>query len=70
MTGLPRVSRRASLKNPGIGALRVSVQAQAGRVVLSGHARSQAEKDKAGSLARGVADVKEVRNEIVVRPPG
>jgi osmotically-inducible protein OsmY len=38
-----------------------------GTVQLSGFATSQAEKDKAAMVARGVPEVRDVRNNIVVR---
>ena len=37
-------------------------------VQLSGFAKSQAEKDRAESIARNTQHVREVRNSIVVRP--
>ena len=39
-----------------------------GIVQLSGFAKSQAEKDRAESIARNTKHVREVRNSIVVRP--
>ncbi len=39
-----------------------------GIVQLSGFAKSQAEKDSAGSIARSVKGVTEVRNSLVVQP--
>lgn len=56
-------------EDPAVGAMRLQVETLKGTVQLSGFATSQAEKDKAGALARGVADVKEVRNDIIVRAP-
>ena len=47
--------------------MRIQVEALKGTVQLAGFATSQAEKDRAGQLARGVPDVKEVRNNIIVR---
>lgn len=57
-------------EDAAVAAMHLSVRTEGGVVQLSGSARSQADKDKAGALARGVADVREVRNDIVVRPPG
>jgi osmotically-inducible protein OsmY len=52
-----------------VSAMRIQVEALKGTVQLAGFATSQAEKDRAGQIARGVPDVKEVRNNIIVRPP-
>lgn len=54
-------------EDPGVSAMRIQVETLNGTVQLSGFAASQAEKDKAGQLARGVPDVKDVRNNIIVR---
>ncbi len=51
----------------GVSAMRIQVETLNGTVQLSGFAASQAEKDKAGQVARSVSDVKEVRNNIIVR---
>lgn len=50
-----------------VSATRIQVETLNGTVQLSGFATTQTEKDKAGALARGVPDVKEVRNNIMVR---
>jgi len=52
-----------------VSAMRIQVEALKGTVQLAGFATSQAEKDRAGQLARSTPDVKEVRNNIIVRPP-
>jgi len=54
-------------EDTGVSAMRIQVETLNGTVQLSGFAASQTEKDKAGQLARGVPDVKEVRNNIIVR---
>jgi osmotically-inducible protein OsmY len=46
----------------------ISVETMKGEVLLSGFVKTQAEKDRAGTLARGVKGVTSVRNDIVVRP--
>lgn len=56
-------------QDPGVSAMRIEVKTLQGTVELSGFATSQAEKDRAAELARAVPDVKEVRNNITVRPP-
>ena len=55
-------------EDPGVSAMRIQVEALKGTVQLAGFATSQAEKDRAGQLARAVPDVKDVRNNIIVRP--
>jgi hyperosmotically inducible periplasmic protein len=54
-------------EDTSVSAMRIQVETLNGTVQLSGFATSQAEKDKAGQLARGVPDVKDVRNNIIVR---
>ena len=56
-------------EDPTVSAMRIQVEALNGTVQLAGFATSQAEKDRAGQLARGTPDVKEVRNNIIVKPP-
>ena len=61
-----RVKARMA-EDPDVSAMRIQVETLNGTVQLSGFAASQAEKDKAGTLARGVPDVRDVRNNIIVR---
>lgn len=51
-----------------VAATSISVETLNGTVQLSGFAKSQAEKDRAESIARSTKGVREVRNSIVVRP--
>ena len=51
-----------------VSAAAISVETLNGTVQLSGFAKSQAEKDRAESIARTTKHVREVRNSIVVRP--
>lgn len=46
----------------------ISVETLNGTVMLSGFAKSAAERSTAETLARGVNGVKDVKNQIVVRP--
>ena len=55
-------------EDPGVSAMRIQVEALKGTVQLAGFATSQTEKDRAGQIARAVPDVKEVRNNIIVKP--
>lgn len=57
-------------EDTSVSAMRIQVETLNGTVQLSGFAATQAEKDKAAQLARAVPDVKEVRNNIIVRAPG
>ena len=50
-----------------VSAMRIGVETLNGSVQLSGFATSQAEKDRAASIARAVPDVRAVQNNIVVR---
>ena len=52
----------------GVPVSAISVETLKGEVLLSGFVKTQAEKDRAGTLARGVKGVTSVRNDIVVRP--
>ncbi|MDB5845469.1 MAG: transport-associated protein [Polaromonas sp.] len=51
-----------------VSATSISVETLNGTVQLSGFAKSGAEKMQAENIARGVTNVKSVRNDIVVRP--
>ena len=51
-----------------VSAMSISVETLNGTVQLSGFAKSAAEKAQAENIARGVRNVKSVRNDIVVRP--
>ena len=50
------------------GGLSINVDTLNGAVALSGFAKSQAEKDAAGQIAATTKGVREVRNNLVVRP--
>jgi osmotically-inducible protein OsmY len=50
------------------GGLSINVDTLNGTVALSGFAKSQAEKDQAGRIAASTRGVREVRNNLVVRP--
>lgn len=51
-----------------VSASSISVETLNGVVMLSGFAKNSTEKSTAESIARGVNNVKSVRNEIAVRP--
>jgi hyperosmotically inducible protein len=54
--------------DPRANATALEVETLRRVVQLSGYAKSQTEKDRAGDLARDVEGVKEVRNDIIVDP--
>ena len=51
-----------------VNAVAISVETLKGTVQLSGFAKSQAEKNRAGEVARSVKGVTEVRNSLIVKP--
>ena len=57
-------------EDAAVSAMRIQVEALQGTVQLAGFATSPSEKDRAGQLARAVPGVKEVRNNIIVKPAG
>lgn len=61
---------KAKLANdPVASAANISVKTiEGGEVQLSGFAKSQQEKDRAGAIARSVDGVISVRNDLVVKP--
>jgi hyperosmotically inducible periplasmic protein len=50
-----------------VGAEAITVETLNGEVQLAGFAKSEAEREQAGKLARETTGVKAVRNDIVVR---
>jgi hyperosmotically inducible protein len=56
------------IENKQVDATAISVETLNGTVMLSGFAKNANERSTAETLARGVAGVKSVRNEVVVRP--
>ena len=56
------------LEDKSVSGMSISVETLNGTVQLSGFAKSTTEKTQAENIARGVKNVKAVRNDIVVRP--
>jgi len=56
------------LEDKQTGGMSINVDTLNGTVALSGFAKSQAEKDAATNIARNTKGVREVRNNLVVRP--
>ena len=55
-------------ENQTVSAMSISVETLKGTVQLSGFAKSAAERNMAGDLARNTSGVKAVKNDIVIRP--
>ena len=56
------------VENRAVDAASIKVETLNGTVMLSGFAKNAAEKSSAESIARSTRGVREVRNEISVRP--
>ena len=56
------------LEDKTTGGLSINVDALNGTVALSGFAKSNAEKAQAEAIARNTKGVREVRNNLIVRP--
>ena len=56
------------LENPSVAGTSISVETLNGTVMLSGFAKSSAERSTAETIARDVNGVKQVKNEIAIRP--
>ena len=66
--GITTAVKAKMAEDKSVSAAAISVETLNGTVQLSGFAKSQSEKDRAESIARGTKHVREVRNSIVVRP--
>ena len=60
--------KTALLNDPVVGARRIDVQVSADQVKLTGRVASEAERDRAVSLARAVNGVRSVTSELEIRP--
>jgi osmotically-inducible protein OsmY len=67
-TGITATVKTRMLEDERVAGTSITVETLNGTVMLSGFAKSQAEKDAAGTIARKVEGVKAVKNEITVRP--
>ena len=56
------------LEDKQTSGMAINVDALNGTVALSGFAKSNAERQRAEALARGTEGVREVRNNLIVRP--
>lgn len=66
--GITAAVKAKMAEDPVVSAAAISVETLNNTVQLAGFAKSQAEKDRAESIARNTQHVREVRNSIVVRP--
>ena len=67
-TAITTAVKAKFVEDKTVAASSISVETLNGTVQLSGFAKSVAEKSQAEAIARGVKNVKSVRNDIVVRP--
>lgn len=66
--GVTTAVKAKMAEDKSVSATSISVETLNGTVQLSGFAKSEAEKARAGEIARTTKHVREVRNSIVVRP--
>jgi osmotically-inducible protein OsmY len=67
-SGITTLVKTRFVENKTVDAASISVETLKGTVMLSGFAKSAAERATAESIARGVKGVTNVRNEITIRP--
>ena len=66
--GITTLVKSRMAESKVVSASSISVETLNGVVLLSGFAKNELEKAEAGRIAKGVNNVKSVRNDIVVRP--
>ena len=66
--GITTLIKSRFVESKQVDAAAISVETLNGTVILSGFAKSAAERNAAETIARGVSNVKLVKNEITVRP--
>lgn len=66
--GITTLVKSRMAESKAVSAASISVETLNGVVMLSGFAKNDTEKSTAENIARGVANVKAVRNEIAVHP--
>ena len=66
--GITTAIKSRYVESKAVDAASIGVETLNGTVMLSGFAKTAAEKSTAESIARGVNGVKAVKNEIAVRP--
>ena len=66
--GITTAVKAKMAEDKSVAATAISVETLNGTVQLSGFAKSQTEKTTAETIARNTKNVRDVRNNIVVRP--
>ena len=66
--GITTAVKAKFVEDKTVSALAINVKTLNGAMQLSGFAKSSAEKEQAGALARNVKNVRSVDNAIIVRP--
>lgn len=66
--GITTLIKARMAESKAVSASSISVETLNGTVMLSGFAKSASEKSAAENIARGVNNVKSVKNEIAIRP--
>ena len=66
--GITTAVKAKFVEDKTVSALAINVKTLNGTVQLSGFAKSSAEREQAGALARNVKNVRSVDNAIIVRP--
>ncbi len=66
--GITTAVKAKMAEDKNVAATSISVETLNGTVQLSGFAKTQAEKSQAEAIARNTKNVRDVRNNIVVRP--
>ena len=66
--GITTLVKSRFVEDKTVGAASIKVETLKGTVMLSGFAKSNAERDAAEAIARGVKGVVSVKNEVAVRP--
>lgn len=66
--GITTAVKAKMAEDKSVAATAISVETLNGTVQLSGFAKSQTEKNTAETIARNTKNVRDVRNNIVVRP--
>lgn len=67
-TGITTLVKSRFFEDKDVAATSIGVETLNGTVMLSGFAKSNMERNKAETIARGVRGVKSVKNEVSVRP--
>ncbi len=67
-TGITTLIKARMAESKLVSATSISVETLNGVVMLSGFAKDATEKSAAENIARGVKNVKSVKNEIAIRP--